>query len=420
MNLDTALKQLEIVLGEVKTTSDCDITTSWADSSQIFNTFTLGNTDGKTNGTSAVVAVGPPAANTQRQVKEVRVFNNDTVPHSVTLILYDGTSSWVIGPIQNIPSGGTFVYTPESGTLGQTGATGPTGASGATGVGASGPTGPTGPTGPSGGPTGATGPSGPTGPSGGPTGATGPAGPTGPTGATGPSGGPTGATGIAGPTGPTGPTGVTGATGTALAAVTDGTTSVSNAGTIDFTGGIRVTNPGGGVADAQTKELFLLFPFFVGTPGASGTAQAFKGHVMTPNATVTINEVGVGLGTIVSGATYEAVIAAVNGSGVVSAVSNSGTIASTGSVAGVLEFSFSPPVVLSPGTNYAVMAGRIDNTGSYALPILAAGGGSAYYPDFNVVTDFARIAATGITVGATIDLSLSAAAIMPIGGWLGT
>ena len=407
MNLDTTSKVLQIVLGEGATTNNCEVTTSWADTSVVQGSFALGNTNINTNGTTAVTVVAAPASQVQRQIKEVRLYNADTVSHTITLQLYDGTNTWIIAVSgaspTTVPAGGTFVYTPESGVVGPVGATGAQGA-----------------TGPSGGPTGATGLTGATGVTG-PTGLTGPTGPTGVTGATG--AGATGATGVAGPTGPTGltgPSGPTGATGAgALLIVKDPDTTITNVGTISFTGGITVTNPGGGVADAMTKPLFFGLPYLVGSLGASTTAQAFKGHVVSPVGTVTINEVGIPFDSIVNGGSYVAVIAAVNGSGVVASVESSSTfIASAGGI-GIPAFSFSPAVVLSPGTNYAVMGGRIDNTASYDLPILASGGATAYYPGFYNVTDFARIATLNVTVGATVDLSLSAAALIALGGWIG-
>lgn len=118
MNLDSITKELQIVLGEAKTTNDCDITASYADSS-LPNNFVLGNQNEKSNGTTPVVVVAPPGNSvTQRQVKEVRLTNNDTVAHTVTFRLFDGTNAWAIGPLaQSIPANGAFVYTPESGVV---------------------------------------------------------------------------------------------------------------------------------------------------------------------------------------------------------------------------------------------------------------------------------------------------------------
>lgn len=158
MILDSMTKVLRIVLGEAHTTNPCQIVTAYAESSAV--SWVGGNTELNTNGTTPVVVVSNPSnPSVSRDVREVRVFNADTVPHIVTLQLFDGTNAWVIGPgAVTIAVGGTYVYTPELGGSGPTGATGPTGGTGPTG-----PTGPTG-TGPTG-PTGATGATGPTGPS---------------------------------------------------------------------------------------------------------------------------------------------------------------------------------------------------------------------------------------------------------------
>lgn len=117
MNLDTTLKVLQIVLGEAATTNDCNVTTSWADTNTttLPPIFVLGNTNTDSDGTTPVDVVGAPAFASQRQVKEVRLFNNDTVTHTVTLQLFDGTDTWIIGPSNvEIAVGGSFVYTPEA------------------------------------------------------------------------------------------------------------------------------------------------------------------------------------------------------------------------------------------------------------------------------------------------------------------
>ena len=124
MNLDTTSKIIQIALGEAMVTANCPVVSSWADTSA--TTFALGNTNENTNGTSLVTVVGSPAASTQRQVKEIRMFNADTITHNVTLSLYDGTTNWVIGTGSvPIAPGQSFVYTPDSGTLGQEGPPGP-------------------------------------------------------------------------------------------------------------------------------------------------------------------------------------------------------------------------------------------------------------------------------------------------------
>lgn len=111
MNLDTVDKSLEIILGEAKTTTDCDITASYADNTQ-YN-FLLVENDTVSNGTTAVTVVAAPAFDTQRQVKEVRIHNNDTVTHQVTLRLNNAGTFRIIGTA-SVGSGGDCLYTPET------------------------------------------------------------------------------------------------------------------------------------------------------------------------------------------------------------------------------------------------------------------------------------------------------------------
>jgi hypothetical protein len=126
MILDSTTKQLRIVLGEAKTTTDCDIVSTWAEVSA--SSFMGGNTNIHSNGTTPVVVVDVPSSGAvQRDVREVRLFNNDTVTHTVTLQLYDGVTVWVIAPAKvSVPANGTFVYTPGAGiTVTSGGPTGP-------------------------------------------------------------------------------------------------------------------------------------------------------------------------------------------------------------------------------------------------------------------------------------------------------
>lgn len=115
MILDLTTKELRIVLGEAHTTNPCQIVTSW---SEVASTvFLPGNTNILSNGTTPVVVVGPPSmAGVSRDVREVRLFNNDTVPHTVTLQLFDGSTAWPIAPAKvTVAANGGFIYTPESG-----------------------------------------------------------------------------------------------------------------------------------------------------------------------------------------------------------------------------------------------------------------------------------------------------------------
>lgn len=116
MILDQTSKVLRIVLGEPHATNPCDIVSSYADFSLNAGAFLWGNQNALSTGTVAVVVVDAPDVGFQRQVKEVRLFNNDSVPHTVTLQLYDGATAWVVAPsVLSVPVDGAFVYTPDSG-----------------------------------------------------------------------------------------------------------------------------------------------------------------------------------------------------------------------------------------------------------------------------------------------------------------
>lgn len=118
MILDATTKSLTIVLGEAKTTTDCDITASWADNTP--DQFLPGNNTLVSNGTSSVTVVPAPAvAGVERQVQEVTLYNNDTVNHTVYLREHDGSNTRVITsatlvpnasfrwPQASVPTGGT-------------------------------------------------------------------------------------------------------------------------------------------------------------------------------------------------------------------------------------------------------------------------------------------------------------------------
>lgn len=260
MILDTTAKNIQVVLDEASVMSECDYSTSYADITS--TTYTDGASDGTTNGIASVIVVAAPAASTQRRVKQISVFNRDSIPHTVTVtlviaatfsrILWRGTLS----PQQLLLYSAEIWNAGLIGIDGATGPTGPTGATGATGS-ASTVTGPTGPLG--------TGPTGPTGAASTVTGPTGPTGNTGPTGAASTVTGPTGNTGPTGPTGATGPTGPIGSTGS----ITDGDVAVwqgTNGALLRDGGGPPVTTNGGQVISGGYK----LTPYNGGTV-SSGT-----------------------------------------------------------------------------------------------------------------------------------------------------
>lgn len=296
MNLDST-KTLEIVLGEAMTTSDCDVTASFANATT--NIFNLGEQNTKTDGTTPVTVVNAPPGGLVCQVKEIRCFNSDTVPHNVTLQLFDGTDTWIVDQSGVIQPGRSYVYTPDTGIT-IFGESGPTGGTGPTG-----PTGLTGPTGPTGG-TGSTGASGPTGGATGSTGATGPTGATGVTGVTGATGvtGSTGATGGTGATGVTGSTGSTGGTGPTGATGSTGATGVTGAG---VTGATGVTGPTGGTGPTGATGSGATGA--TGSTGATGATGSGSSLTVEDDTGDTIASVGTlqFIGVKVSGTTPSAI-----------------------------------------------------------------------------------------------------------------
>lgn len=221
--LDSTLKSLEIKLAGAITTTQLPYVTSYVDINQ--STFAVtgsSESDGTSNGATAVTAVAAPGAATSRKLNFLSVFNVDTVQATVTVqVNNNGTLRicWrgllaVGDTLQYIDEKG-FLVTDINGSLKQSGSTGPTGATGAIGPvgmgipGVDGDDGFDGWPGPKGdvGPTGAIGAIGPTGR--GVPGIDGEDGVDsffGPQGNTGPTG-PTGATGTAGPPGTIGPPG---------------------------------------------------------------------------------------------------------------------------------------------------------------------------------------------------------------------
>lgn len=115
MILDSAFRSLQIVLGEAKTTTDCDITACYAATTAAgtFQTFLQHEVS---NGTTPVTVLNAPAVGTQYICNEVRLHNNDTVTHTVTLRLLDGTTTRIVYT-GVVASSADWSYTPGSGAV---------------------------------------------------------------------------------------------------------------------------------------------------------------------------------------------------------------------------------------------------------------------------------------------------------------
>jgi hypothetical protein len=112
MILDATTKSIQVILGEVKTTNDCDITAAWGD--YVGQSFVPGANDTATNGTSAVTLVAAPIAGVQRLCTEITFHNNDTVTHSVSFELLDTATTRIFRYNASVPAGGDFSYVPGS------------------------------------------------------------------------------------------------------------------------------------------------------------------------------------------------------------------------------------------------------------------------------------------------------------------
>lgn len=115
MILDATTKTIEVVLEGAVSTNQLDVTSGYADSFP-GGAFLPGEQDTSTNGATPVTAVSAPAANVQRMVNEVRVYNKDTATHTVTIQLNDNGTRRVLQK-QSVTAGNVIWYAPAGGSL---------------------------------------------------------------------------------------------------------------------------------------------------------------------------------------------------------------------------------------------------------------------------------------------------------------
>jgi hypothetical protein len=84
---------IEVVLGGAMATAEPRIVASWRDITT--TAFTPGRTVGTTNGATPVSAAGSPAADTQRVIDFLNIYNLDTAPVTVT-VRYDSGTEYVM------------------------------------------------------------------------------------------------------------------------------------------------------------------------------------------------------------------------------------------------------------------------------------------------------------------------------------
>src|ERR1035437_2633321 len=136
MYLDAITKSISVVLGEARGAADCDITVAYEDITS--TTFLSGAADFISNGTTPVLIVASPAAATQRRVREINLYNNDNISHTVTVYYVDGANqrviwSGVLAPAAILNYNGGTWNNNITGSTGLTGATGGLGLTGGTG-----------------------------------------------------------------------------------------------------------------------------------------------------------------------------------------------------------------------------------------------------------------------------------------------
>lgn len=90
--LSTTDDVLRAVLLAAHTTNPLQMVASWRDVTT--TAYTPGRSLAGTNGTTPATLVASPAASTQRVIDHVSVYNADTVAHTLTMQLYDGTTAW--------------------------------------------------------------------------------------------------------------------------------------------------------------------------------------------------------------------------------------------------------------------------------------------------------------------------------------
>lgn len=143
MILNTTSKTIQVIMGQAAVTTEPEYTTAYEDINVAGGTFVPAASDGPLNGTSIVTIVASPASSVQRRVKEISIFNADTVTQTFTVQYYDGsnTENIIEASIPTLQTlwygGGSWQVLPIPGVAGPTGP-----------AGVAGPTGPTGPTGP--------------------------------------------------------------------------------------------------------------------------------------------------------------------------------------------------------------------------------------------------------------------------------
>jgi Repeat of unknown function (DUF5907) len=180
--------------------------------------------------------------------------------------------------------------------------------------------------------------------------------------------------------------------GAAASAIAVGANLTLSGGTLSATAG-----------SANTSSVLLDPLSFYGT-SPSSTSFAWKGQSYNFNfGTVVVSSIAARFSTLAVGGTYQAAIFSISESPttIISVAGLSIPIVAS-STSGPVEFNFTSPITLGPGTFWSFVAGRIDATGTTALEISEAT--SSSFLTIPATVGFqTRIASTSIVAGETYD-----------------
>lgn len=112
MLLDAIDKSIQVVLGGAATTTNCPVTAFYVDHTDAGGT--PGSSDTATNGATAVTVVAAPAADTERQVKMITVYNADTAAVTVYTQFLHGMTTRIMNQ-STLAVGESLIYQNEIG-----------------------------------------------------------------------------------------------------------------------------------------------------------------------------------------------------------------------------------------------------------------------------------------------------------------
>lgn len=112
MVIDSTSKSIEVLLSSSPLSNQAMVYSAWADNTT--TSFTPGETDILSNGTTAVSAVPSPASSTQRHVKYLNIYNNDTAVVTA-IVRFNNSGNLRILAQASIQPGQNLQWTPDQG-----------------------------------------------------------------------------------------------------------------------------------------------------------------------------------------------------------------------------------------------------------------------------------------------------------------